>query len=365
MRQNYEVIRFVQQNGRYHIVMDNVEGQLLSSFIFQNSVLDKKRFWCIMSNLAKEIDCLRHSNGKELVPLLTPRHVVVKNEDKIALLRHNDKSEMIEDYTYAFGKIIQFMLAKTKLEPRLTWKESRKIKKIISKCIKKKKDIPWIKSILFMGIFCIGLVIQHKSVEVEETPEQILQSYLDNKTEEQDTNIDAAISAYEKKLTTSATLLDYVFLMQIHMKRDNIDSNNRVLVYGNKIMEELVKNRELIAEIYMEQGKYELARKEYEILVVESPSEERFLALISLEVQCGRNKEALNLCEYSCGAYPECIELQLQYVRLLLANKEYSAENKKEQLDTFLALYPSLRNEERFEKLKMEFGYQEENENEI
>lgn len=364
MQQNYEVIRFVQQNERYHIVIDNVEGQLLSSFVFQNPVLDKKRFWSIISNLAKEIDCLRHSNGEEITLLLTPYHVVVKSEDKIALLRHNDRLETTDDYTYAFGKMIQFMLVKMKLVPRLTWKESRKLKKIISKCMKRGKDIPWIRRSLFFCFFCVGLAMHYKSFEVEETPDQILHAYLDNRIEAHDTKIDKAILAYEESISTSGKLLDYVFLLQIYTKLGTEASKNQILVYGNKVMEELVKNRELIATIYMEQGKQELARKEYEILVSESPSEERYLALVSLAEQCGKNRDAMNLCEQGSSVYPESTELQLQYVRFLLSDIEYSMEDKKEKLDTFLASYPALRNEERFEKLKTEFGYQEEEKDE-
>ena len=58
MQQNYEVMRFVQQNGKYHVIMDYVEGEMLCNYLRRERQMDKKFPFEIALLLAKELSCL-------------------------------------------------------------------------------------------------------------------------------------------------------------------------------------------------------------------------------------------------------------------------------------------------------------------
>ena len=156
VQQNYEVMRFVQQNGKYHVVMDYVEGELLCNYLRRENQADKKFPLELALLLAKELSYLEKSEAKELYPYLTPLHIVVKKDRSIALLKANEKYNQqvedkvyqfltpdgIDDSIYSYGRTIQFLLSNIECVPKLSWKEERKFKIIISKCLnyKSKKN---------------------------------------------------------------------------------------------------------------------------------------------------------------------------------------------------------------------------------
>ncbi len=156
VQQSFEVIRFVGQNGKYHIVMDSVEGELLVSYLHKQESMSKRFFLRFVTNLAKELEYLEKSNAAEYVPYLTPFHVVLKENNSVAFLkcseRYNKKIEKTleqflpidgtENYYYSFGRMLQYILMKMRLRPHLTKGEERRIRRIIAKCmtLKQKKQ---------------------------------------------------------------------------------------------------------------------------------------------------------------------------------------------------------------------------------
>ena len=185
MQQNYDVIRFVQQNGRYHVVMDSTEGELLAHYITHNATWKKNNFFSVICDLAKEIYYLEHSNGIEIYPFLTPYNVIVERNGHVALLKfsesHTQKyakgiqpfitQDESSHYVESYGKIIQFILSQTELNPRLTWNETRKIKKVISKCQKKKIKVVDLRWLFLGGFILLFFISQNKPIEIETVSE--------------------------------------------------------------------------------------------------------------------------------------------------------------------------------------------------
>lgn len=380
MRQDYEVIRFVQQNGRYHVVMDCVEGELLSHFIVRNPSIDKRMFWTVIANLAKELKCLENSGGIEFYPVVTPYHIVVKKDGDIALLKFSEthsrkyaeamkpflSQDRTDDYIFSYGKILQFLLAKWKSEPKLTWKEIRRIKKIIQKCLQKKINSTSLRRMILAGLagLCVGMTLQQPKEKIiwkepERSSVQVLEDYLKGESVFSD-EILQAITEYEENIIQDTSLIGQELLMNIYLRQDTKEAKEEVIKRGEMLLDTVVKNREVIANIYLERDEIELAAKEYRILVEESPTEERYLTYAIIEEQCGRHREALKICEQGSAVFPEGKEIQLQYIRLLLADLEYEKQVKKEKLESFLSLYPSLQQDERLEQLQQEYGYESE-----
>ena len=94
-------------------------------------------------------------------------------------------------------------------------------------------------------------------------------------------------------------------------------------------------------------------------MLKEAPSAERYISLVSLLEQNGRQREAMILCKEGCQFEVGNTELQLQFVRLLLMDIEYSSEEKKTQLDEFLSLYPNVMELEKFQEIKNQTGFEE------
>ena len=67
----------------------------------------------------------------------------------------------------------------------------------------------------------------------------------------------------------------------------------------------------------------------------------------------------MSVCEEGSKYDKTGAELQLQYIRLLFMNSEYSKEEKNHKLDTFLSLYPYLKEDSRYLKLNQEINFQE------
>ena len=103
MQQSYEVIRFVGQNGKFHIVMDYVEGDLLSTYLQKEKSMSKKDFLQLVPNIAKELEGLERSSATEYITYLTPFHIVVKEDQSVAFLKQTEKyNGKIERYIDAF-----------------------------------------------------------------------------------------------------------------------------------------------------------------------------------------------------------------------------------------------------------------------
>lgn len=155
MNCDYEVIRLIQQNSGGHIIMDCVEGEILGEYLLRCPKVEKQVLFQWMSQLLEQLKCIERIQGIIDYRYLTPFYIVLKSDQTISLLNFkaklNQKSvhrvsmyPLLRQFypengtysdTYAFGKTLQFLLAKTEINPRLTRKEIYKLQTIISKCL--------------------------------------------------------------------------------------------------------------------------------------------------------------------------------------------------------------------------------------
>lgn len=400
--QNYEVIRFVQQQGKCHIVMDFVEGELLCNFLGKTDLLEKEFLLQMMIAIAKELENLERSNGELIYPCLTPLHIVVKKDRSIAFLKFSERYERqignrstpflsmdgTNNYIYSYGRTLQFILTKANCTPGLSWKEERKFKKIISKCLtnnsKKKyshgRDIvnqlrPMKKKYIILLIplllTCIGLfsvfatddekTVKAEKIETEKFLQESLSDFLISETEYTEQEIVSFATEYEQLLGKDFQMSQGEVLLRVYYKLNTEFAKERAVNMGKILLDKVVENREILANIYMEQGKFEEAINEYEILIAESPSVERYLTLANLMEQSGRHEEAMSICEEGSKYDSKGVELQLQYVKLLLMNTDYASEEKQIKLETFLSLYPFLEEDNRYLQINQEINFQEVN----
>ena len=400
MQQNYDVIRFVQQNGKYHVVMDYVEGEILCNFLRKTHTIDKHLAFQFILLIAKELNCLQKSKAEEMYPCLTPLHIIVKKDKTIAFLKTSEKynqqvvekinlfmpADGVRDYIYSYGKTIQFLLSNMECVPDLTWKEERKFKAIISKCLnykskkryrngqdivnqlnpKRKKKIIYlfpITALLILAIGSLGIARKDEqpieAIEPQKSSYELLREYLDGDTVESKEHMEKVINDYKLSLGDQLSVAQMEFLFQVYCCLDNDYGKEQAMDIATDMFESLANYREIIANIHLEQNHLEEAIREFELVINESPSVERYLCLVNLLEQNGRQKEAMNLCEEGCRFDSEGSELQLQYVRLLLLGSEYSINDKQDKLGEFLALYPAIEELPKFQEIKKQTNFEE------
>jgi len=398
VHQSYEVIRFVGQNGKFHIVMDCVEGELLSTFLQKEETMNKRFFLRLMSEVAKELEGLEKSNATEYFPYLTPFHVVIKADQGVAFLKFNEKyhrkvEKMVQqflpadgtnNYFYSYGRVLQFVLMKIRLRPRLTKIEEFKIKRIISKCLEQKEKrrfqnareiVGKIKAVRSKGkVFALfivvlglitfsGLVLKKNEPQLVEQidPDQQLQAYMAGKCELTEKEIEGFLNTYEEERGDSMKLAEREWFMEVCYRVNTEYSRQKLKEHGEALLNEVVAKRELLANLYMEDGELEQAVEEYQILVTEKPTVERYMVLTRLIEESGRNKDALEVCKSGCKMFPEREEIQLQYVTILLKDINVSKEEKEEELSRFLKEFQALEKNESFIRLIQEFSILEVN----
>lgn len=155
MQKKYEVIRLVRQNAGCHMIMDYVEGQLLTEYLASHAQLEKEELFSWGRQIIKQLEDLHSVKGVRAYRYVTPFCMIIKRNKELALLDLNAKSNqpllkqvcgekiresffpMEEAYNdiYSFGKTMQYLLAKTSPNPALTFWEERRFKKIITKCL--------------------------------------------------------------------------------------------------------------------------------------------------------------------------------------------------------------------------------------
>lgn len=391
MQQSYEVIRFVGQNGKFHIVMDYVEGDLLSTYLQKEKSMSKKNFLQIVSNIAKELEGLEKSSATEYIPYLTPFHIVVKEDQSVAFLKqtekYNEKIEKIVDtflpadgsinYFYSYGRILQFILAKIKLRPRMSKIEEYRIRRIISKCMEVKSPKRFHSSkelvaclgnvkkgrkiFVILGIMIVTAVLGINASRRRELQESIepdsyqqLQAFMEGETEMSEAEMKEALVAYEIEYDENLSLAEREWLINVCYRMNTEYSRQLLKKHSEILLKELSAKRELLANLYLDHCEFENAIKEYEILIVESPSAERYLALANIMFQNGNVKEAMRVCELGSELFPERIELKLEYIKYC-----FNAEANTE-ISLFLEKYPALKDTREYMQLEQELGMQEE-----
>lgn len=158
----YEVLRFIEHDGKCRIIMDCASGVLLIHKLKECSRLEKETVlnWCIL--LTGELEKYHRSKKRQCYRYLNPYSVLVTTENKILLLDLNARDNgfvmqkaqspaMREHFLksvvlmkadtgleydlYSLGKTIQFLLANTEADISLSRREVFLLSGIIEKCL--------------------------------------------------------------------------------------------------------------------------------------------------------------------------------------------------------------------------------------
>lgn len=171
MEKEYEVIRLIKQNSSCHIIADCVRGTMLSEYIEQFENMEKEQLFSYLYQMIKQLGDLQMVHEARTYCYSLPFCMIIKENGELVLLDFNAKGNQYivnqiarEDVQKCFfkrgdlynvmfpiGKTLQYILAKTKVVPRLTGREEYKLKKVISKCLSdnSKKQYQKISEILY------------------------------------------------------------------------------------------------------------------------------------------------------------------------------------------------------------------------
>lgn len=166
VKQGYEVIRFVQQGGEYHVVSDYVTGQTFYQCLKNRAETEKAEVFLWLQELAKQLEQLHHLQGKPCYQFVTPYSILVTEENHIALLdlkaeanrsimkelqKRTIRQQFLKENAegtykrtaemdlYGYAKTMQFTFAHSNLKQDMTVKEEHQFQKIIKKCLSNKQ----------------------------------------------------------------------------------------------------------------------------------------------------------------------------------------------------------------------------------
>ena len=170
-QKEYEVIKFIEHNGQYRIVMDCVRGRLLVDRVRDPQGITRVQVFHWFEKAAEEIEKYENSKNGRCYHYLNPYSVLITPEEDLFLLdltsednheiqKNIQKPEMRVHFIkplqyidrqraaavdlYVLGKTIQFILAYTSEFYTLTRREEYLLSDLIAKCLevnpKKKYD---------------------------------------------------------------------------------------------------------------------------------------------------------------------------------------------------------------------------------
>lgn len=171
MEKEYEVIRLIKQNSSCHIVTDCVRGIMLSEYVEQSGKMGKEQLFSCLYQMIKQLGYLQEVREVRTCFYSIPFCMIIKTSGELVLLDIDAKGNQsivnqigrkdvqrcflrqdnLYDMMFPIGKTMQYILAKTKVVPKLTGCEEYKLKKVISRCLSDnpKKQYQKISEILY------------------------------------------------------------------------------------------------------------------------------------------------------------------------------------------------------------------------
>lgn len=235
---------------------------------------------------------------------------------------------------YSFGKTIQFLLAKTSLTPRLTRREEFHFQKIISKCLTNKSknqyqkfseielNIPRRKKYIIGVMLVLVLIlaqtgkyyVKQDKVTTEKEQEYFelgvsyfllladyekseelfekvksksvglyfgeMSSYMAGTSEHTDLEMELMLNEAAKLLEVQEGVKEKACLVRVYEKVDTPNARRTIEKLVTEALEDVPWNetrkemRKILANVYLREGEYEKALREYQTLLTESEYEE-------------------------------------------------------------------------------------------
>lgn len=159
-RDGYETIKMIERGGKCHIVMDFVKGDPLIYWLRYHPDISKQKLFVWLETIVNQMEQYHRSSCSACYRYLNPYSIIVTKEENLALIdleadsnadivrnmqkrvirtnfspQDNIKRKKVETDIFCTGKTIQFLLAQTDANPKLSRREERQLSKLISRCI--------------------------------------------------------------------------------------------------------------------------------------------------------------------------------------------------------------------------------------
>lgn len=414
LQKGYEVLRFMDQGNLTRITMDYRKGELLLSWLKENRIMDKELLYQWMDLLVRQV-CLFHKCQKnQCYRYLSPESVLVTADGQLYLLdleaqsnafvmRDMQRREMRQHFMknesyfqhhkkeetdlYSLGKTIQFLLARSKITPRLSRREEKQIDSFIQKCLgnhprrsyqnldKIQKEIPQYKqqkknrkAVGVIGIAaCIilaaaggGRFLQSWNVNLKEEP--LAEEAVAKEVQEQTGGED------ERQVHTTADLeetknQDRLAALQSYLQNNTTADNQRIIEEGNDMELELATT---LATAYDREEIFESALYYYGIVteLEENPQqlERCYLRKATIEENLGQKEAARTTYQQAMKKCEKNQKLALQYLTFICKSDTEDTEQQNQELQVLIAGFPELKDTEEFKKLQLEYGIEMEEE---
>ncbi|MDD2980062.1 MAG: hypothetical protein PHN80_08840 [Hespellia sp.] len=158
---NYEIIKLIERDGRCHISMDVVKGELLINWLRGSPTIEKKQLSLWFRQLAGQLEKYHRCKKNQCYRFLNVYSVVVTKEQIYLLDLEAEGNAFIAKYMqrqeirngfshpraqmrsttktsidlYSFGRTLQYILAHAQVVPGITKKEEHQLLKIIQRSI--------------------------------------------------------------------------------------------------------------------------------------------------------------------------------------------------------------------------------------
>lgn len=158
-QKGYDILRMIETGSRCYEVMDYKRGKLMFYYIKQYPNISKRQLFQWIHELIKQLDQYYLCRANPYYRYLSPYSILVLENQKLALLDLKVKENLefvsnvqlnklqqcfilkeqfnkskIQSDIYSLGKTLQYILAKTIVDPKLSKREEIQLTKIIEKC---------------------------------------------------------------------------------------------------------------------------------------------------------------------------------------------------------------------------------------
>lgn len=411
LQKKYDVLRFVKQGQDCHIVSDYVTGEILAEYLKKQPNITKEQLFLWIHQLIGELMAVSNIKDVSNYGYLNPFCIIIKQDNTISLLNLREESnfEILRvmeknnisqlffpkdqyDEIFAFGKTLQFILAKTNISPPLSKMEERKLKHIISKCLsdkfkKKYQNFLEIKSNFpkknkkknkkFIHLFYIIMIILafgvgEKQMEVQENNKYeetvnemnevcmelgqlyffVLEDYVKSKDMFSRVEKDVAAECYEQlsifmagnKVLSEEEVLQILRALETKGVETYVHQGCLLRVYGKLSSEEAKRQIIRIGTNLLKEG------SEKELWLSDEMECEIREMLLAVYLESGTYEKAIEYCK------EESFETKFSVIKVLCRDSIISKEDKEKYLTSLVNENLEIIEEEVFAKLQTEYG---------
>ncbi len=163
-KNSYNVLRLVLHGSRCYVSTDLIRGKPLIYWLKYHPVISKEQLYQWMKEMVQSLEAFHKCQGSPNYQYINPYSIIVSEDNQVFLLdlgnkKHEDllhqmQRRMVREHflspenqyyqnnnqkedLYSLGKTLQYLIATSVIEPKLTRWEEEQLRKTISKCLNK------------------------------------------------------------------------------------------------------------------------------------------------------------------------------------------------------------------------------------